>query len=205
MLTTEALRLIAITGDLSDGVDVLVERATLAVRGGATMLQVRLKDAAPRSIVQVTRRLIAAVDVPVIVNDRADIALAAGAAGVHLGADDLPPAMVRRLAPSFIIGASVGSDTEVALAQGADYVGIGPAFSTSTKLDAGSALGPAEVARLARLCSPLPAVAVGGITELRAAELSAEHDVAGIAVVRAIFGADDPEGAARALRAAIGR
>ena len=105
------------------------------------MVQVRAKQASSRELLEIVRRLVAALSVPVIVNDRADIAIMGGAAGVHLGPDDLPVAAVRALAPrSFIIGASLGSGEELASARGADYVGIGPAFATPSKADAGPPL-----------------------------------------------------------------
>jgi thiamine-phosphate pyrophosphorylase len=197
----DCLRLVAITDDLRDGTDGLVGRAAAAVRGGATMVQLRLKNIDPRELVQVARALVRALPVPVVVNDRADIALAAAAAGVHVGVDDLPASALRAVVPAgFIIGASVGSDAEVPFAMGADYVGIGPVFSTTSKPDAGDAIGAAEFARLARLTG-LPAVAIGGIdaTNCRTV-LAAGAD--GVAVIRAIFAASDPERAAQALLSA---
>jgi thiamine-phosphate pyrophosphorylase len=198
-----ALTLLAITDDLRDGRAGLVARAEAAVRGGATMVQLRLKDVDGRTLVEVARELVAALSVPVLVNDRADVALAAGAAGVHLGADDLPPRALRRVVPDgFVIGASVGSDAELPQAEGADYVGIGPVFATASKSDAGDAIGVAEFARLAALTG-LPAVAIGGITpENTPAVLAA--GACGVAVIRAVFGADDPSSAARSLRHASG-
>lgn len=204
MFDPELLRLLAITDDLRDGREGLVARARAAVRGGATMIQLRLKDADARTQVEVARALLAALppEVPLIVNDRADVALAAGAAGVHVGADDLPAAAVRRIAPEgFIIGASVGCDAEVEGARDADYVGIGPVFATGSKADAGEAIGIAEVARLAARCA-LPAVAIGGIDASTAAAVM-ESGVRGVAVVRAVFSATDPREAARAIRSAI--
>ncbi|HUQ80463.1 MAG TPA: thiamine phosphate synthase [Gemmatimonadaceae bacterium] len=198
----ESLRLIAITDDLRDGIDGLVRRSAAAVRGGATMVQLRLKDLDPRDLVIAARRLVAALAVPVIVNDRADIALAAGAAGVHVGTDDIPARALRGVVPpGFIIGASVGSDAEVADADGADYVGIGPVFATPSKPDAGAAIGIAEFVRLARRTG-LPAVAIGGIdaTNFRDALTAGAH---GVAVIRAIFAAPDVERAARALSFSI--
>ena len=146
-----ALVLVAITDSLRDGIDGLVSRATAAVEGGATMVQLRLKDEGPRTLVEVARALLRAVPrVPVLVNDRADVALAAGVHGVHVGVDDLAPAALRRIVPpAFIIGASVGSDDEVERASEADYVGIGPVYPTASKGDAGSAIG---VARFAEQC-----------------------------------------------------
>ncbi|MBA3259464.1 MAG: thiamine phosphate synthase, partial [Gemmatimonadales bacterium] len=137
------VRLMLVTDDaLLQGRD-LVELARAGVRGGVTSVQLRLKHASAREQAGLARALVAAVGVPVLVNDRPDIALAAGAAGVHLGSEDLPIALVRRIVPAgFVIGASVGSDTEAANAGGADYWGIGPWRASTTKGDAGSALGP---------------------------------------------------------------
>jgi len=197
-----SLRLVAITDNLRDGVDGLAARAAAAVRGGATMVQLRLKDADARTIVSAARRLVRDLAVPVIVNDRIDIALAAKAAGAHLGADDLPVAVARRIVPAgFIIGASLGSDAEAENARAADYVGIGPVFATGTKPDAGTAIGPAGFARLRALAS-VPSVGIGGISVDRAWEVIAAG-AAGVAVVSAVFGAGDPEEAARTLRHAL--
>jgi len=204
-MDARTLRLVAITDDLRDGAAGLLVRAQAAVRGGATMIQLRLKDADARTLVEVARSLVKALPagVPLVVNDRLDVALAAGAAGVHVGPDDLPAAAIRRLVPpQFLVGASVGTDAEIALAQGADYVGIGPIYDTVSKADAGSAIGPVTFARLARACM-LPAVAIGGLDAGNAAGVMIAG-AAGVAVIRAVMGSADPEAAARALRAAIG-
>jgi thiamine-phosphate pyrophosphorylase len=204
MLDPQILRLVAITDGAEDQRATLVERVMAAVRGGATSIQVRLKDTSAREVVDITRKLVTSVSVPVIVNDRADIALAAGAAGVHLGEADLPVSAVRRFAPSgFIIGASLGSEAELANAKTADYVGIGPIFGTASKGDAGRAIGTEGFARLAKL-GGLPAVAVGGISAETAGGLMAAG-AAGVAVINAIFSSGDPENSARALAAAIGK
>lgn len=204
MFDRALLRLVAITDDLRDGRDGLVGRAAAAVRGGATLVQLRLKDAEPRTLVEVALALVRGVPAPVVVNDRVDVALAAGAAGAHLGAGDLPVAAARAIAPpGFIIGASVGSDDEVAGAAGADYVGIGPVFATSSKDDAGSAIGVESLEWLAARCAR-PAVAIGGITADNAIDVMVAG-VDGVAAIREIFGAPDPARAARALRTAIGR
>ncbi len=203
MLDPKILRLIAITDEVEDQRATLVERVAAAVRGGATSVQVRLKSATPREVVEITRAILSKVSVPVIVNDRADIALAAGAAGVHVGEADLPVTAIRRFAPAdFIIGASLGGDAELANAKEADYVGIGPLFTTDTKDDAGKAIGIDGFRKLAAL-SGRPAVAVGGLTAERAAQVMAAGG-AGVAVVNAIFKGDDPERAARSIAAAIG-
>lgn len=176
------------------------------MRGGATLVQVRAKETGGRELLELVRHLVATLPVPVIVNDRVDIAVMGGAAGVHLGADDLPIAAVRALAPpSFIIGASLGSREELAVAEGADYVGIGPAFSSRSKLDAGVPLSREDINELQKLAG-VPAVAIGGITADNAPSLLEDcPSLAGVAAVSALFGAKDPGNAARILRAAIGK
>src|SRR5205814_2223206 len=204
MLDPKILRLVAITDDAEDRRATLVDRVAAAVRGGATSVQVRMKTAAPREVVEITRAIMSKVSVPVIVNDRADIAIAAGAAGVPVGQADLPVAAIRRLVhEDFIIGASLGSDAELTNAKDADYVGIGPVFGSDAKSDAGSAIGVEGFKRLAALVTH-PAVAVGGITADRALQ-SIVHGAAGVAVINAIFNADDPEIATRQIADAIGK
>ena len=204
MLDPKILRLVAITDDAEDQRATLADRVAAAVRGGATSVQVRLKSATSREVVEITRAIMSRVSVPVIVNDRADIALAAGAAGVHVGEADLPVAAIRRFAPAdFIVGASLGSDAELANAKDADYVGIGPVYGSDSKGDAGSAIGVDGFLRLAALVAR-PAVAVGGITADRALQITVAG-AAGVAVINAIFTADDPESATRAIAAAIGK
>ncbi|HKR09281.1 MAG TPA: thiamine phosphate synthase [Gemmatimonadaceae bacterium] len=204
MLDPRILRLVAITDDAEDHRPKLIDRVAAAVRGGATSVQVRLKTAAPREVVEITRAIMANVTVPVIVNDRADIALAAGAAGVHVGEADLPVIAIRRFAPTdFIIGASLGSDAELLNAKDADYVGIGPVFGSDTKADAGTAIGVNGFERLKGLVDH-PAVAVGGITADRAMQI-VMHGAVGVAVVNAIFSSEDPEQATREIATAIGK
>jgi thiamine-phosphate pyrophosphorylase len=196
------IRLIAITDHIRDGQDGLIARAAAAAHGGATCIQLRLKDVPAHDLVGVARELVRAVGVPVIVNDRADVAIAAGAAGVHLGAEDVPPSAIRKMAPAeFIIGASVGNDREVEYATGADYVGIGPFFATGSKDDAGAPLGREGFSRLAQAVG-LPAVAIGGVTAENAAAGIAAGAV-GIASIAGIFGSRDPAAAARRLWSAI--
>ena len=191
----------AITDDLRDGTEGLIARAAAAVRGGATSIQVRLKEATPREIVEVASAMVGALGVPIIVNDRADLALASGAAGVHVGPEDLPVKAVRRVVPpSFIIGASFGLDSEFENARHADYVGIGPVAATASKPDAGSAIGIDEFKRLAARV-PCPAVGVGGITPKIAAQLFAAG-AAGVAVMSAIFSVSDPERASSSFLSA---
>jgi thiamine-phosphate pyrophosphorylase len=197
-------RLIAITDDARDGRDGLVARAAAAVRGGATMVQLRLKHTDARTLVDIAQALVAALPVPVVVNDRADVAIASGAAGVHVGTDDIPVAALRRVVPpGFLIGASVGSESEAAQAAGADYAGIGPLHGSASKLDAGMAIGLDGFSRLATQAG-LPAIAIGGMT-IDTAGRAIQAGAVGIAVIAGIFAGSDPEGAARALREAIDR
>jgi thiamine-phosphate pyrophosphorylase len=199
-----SVRLIAITDSLRNGPRGLALRAAAAVAGGATMIQLRLKEESARSLVEIARILRAAVpEVPLIINDRADVALAAGADGVHVGVDDLSPAVLRRFVPAgFIIGASVGDDDEVDRAAGADYVGIGPVYATGSKADAGVAIGPQRFAQLARRCG-VPAVAIGGISSDTVADVMAAG-ASGVAVISALFGSTDPTQAALELISALG-
>ena len=179
-----------------------------AVGGGATMIQVRWKDGAPADVLQLTRALVAALPVPVLVNDRVDIALAAGAAGAHLGWDDAPLAALRPVVPpDFLLGISVGSPAEAARADAAaaDYWSVGPCFATPTKSDAGPALGPEGFAALARLAPEgIPVIGIGGITAANA-PLIIGAGATGVAVIGAVLAASDPQAAARELRAALAR
>lgn len=203
MIDVSILRLIAITDNIRDGREGLIARAAAAAHGGATCIQLRLKDVSGRDLVGVAKELVRAVGVPVLVNDRADVAIAAGAAGVHLGVDDVPAAAIRRIAPDgFIIGVSVGNDAEVENSAGADYAGVGPFFATASKGDAGKPLGPEEFARLAAAVG-LPSVAVGGVTAENAS-IPVAAGAAGIALIAGVFGSSDPAAAARRLRTAIG-
>lgn len=182
-----------------------LEACRRAAAGGATMIQVRWKDGAPRAIAELAAALVGALAVPVLVNDRLDIALAAGAAGAHLGWDDLPlPAARAAAPPGFVLGLSVGSAGEAARAARlpADYWSIGPCFATTTKADAGAPLGPAGFARLAATAPPgVPVIGIGGITAATAGALRTAG-AAGVAVAAAVLGATDPRAAAAAVRAA---
>jgi thiamine-phosphate pyrophosphorylase len=175
----------------------LLELGRAAEAGGATSLQLRLKRASARELVSAARAMVGALRIPVLVNDRPDIALAAGAAGVHLGSDDLPIAVVRAIAPpGFIIGGSVGSPEEAVAAAGADYWGIGPWRVTTTKADAGEGLGPEGFARLVALAGGRPCLAIGGV---RPADLPQVREAggAGVAVVSGILAESDVREAAK--------
>jgi thiamine-phosphate pyrophosphorylase len=191
------LRLMLVTDDaLVQGRD-LVALAVAAQRGGATSVQLRLKHADPRELAVAVRALRQALAVPVLVNDRADVAIAAGAAGVHLGPDDVPVDLVRRIVPpGFVIGASVGNPSEALSARPADYWGVGPWRETGTKHDAGQGLGPAGFRGIVDLAAGKPCVAIGGV---RPEDLPAvlEAGGRGVAVVSGILAAEDVESAAR--------
>lgn len=204
MVDADALRLVAITDSLRDGIDGLASRAAAAVRGGATMVQLRLPDESPRVLAEAARALRDAVPgVPLLVVDRADVALATGADGVHVASDGIRPAALRRVVPEgFIIGVSVGTEDDLARVPGADYAGIGPVFvAGSAGAGAGTAIGLERFRMLASQCG-VPAVAIGGIAPHTAGAVMAAG-ATGVAVISALFGAADPMQAARALRSAL--
>jgi thiamine-phosphate pyrophosphorylase len=186
----------------------LVGAALAAQSGGATAVQLRLKGTSAADYFRATTSLVAALAIPVYVNDRADIAWAAGASGVHLGQEDVPAAAVRTLfPPPFRIGLSVGSPQEAAKSMnaGADYWSVGPLYRTASKPDAGVPLGPEGFAALARLAPPgLPVIGIGGITVTNAAAVM-QAGAAGVAVIGAIFGAADVTQATRELRTVVER
>ena len=177
-----------------------------AVAGGVTLVQLRQKDGAPDAMVAAGRALqavLARLGIPLIVNDRAEVARAIGAAGVHVGQQDLPAAAARALlGPDAIVGLSVTCEADLAtfVPGVVDYVGLGPIFATGTKPDAAPPLGETRFATIRRRL-PCPVVAIGGISADNAARaIRAGAD--GVAVVSAVCGAADPRAAARALRAA---
>ncbi|NUR34937.1 MAG: thiamine phosphate synthase [Gemmatimonadaceae bacterium] len=203
VLDADVLRLVAITDSLRDGIDGLAGRAAAAVRGGATMVQLRLPDESPRVLAEAARALRDAVSgVPLLVVDRADVALATGADGVHVGSDGILPAALRRVVPDgFIIGVSVGADDDLVRVSGADYAGIGPVFVAGGASAGSGAIGVERFQVLAQQCG-VPAVAIGGIAPHTAGAAMAAG-AAGVAVISALFGAADPMQAARALRSAL--
>ncbi len=198
------VRLMLVTDDgVLAGRD-LVSVAQAAERGGVTSVQLRLKRQSAREQVVAARALVAALSIPVLVNDRPDVALAAGAAGVHLGPGDLSPHLARRIVPpDFIIGMSVGSQAESLLGGDADYWGVGPWRTTATKSDAGAALGADGFKAIVELAAGRPCIAIGGI---RSEDVPAVLDAggAGVAVVSGILGAPDVADAARRYAASFG-
>jgi thiamine-phosphate pyrophosphorylase len=206
MSLADQLRLMVLTDPaLLKGRDA-VDVCGRAAAAGATMIQVRWKDGGSAEIAELARSLVRALRVPILVNDRVDVALAAGAAGAHLGWDDLPLRAARDIAPpGFILGLSVGSADEAARARDlpADYWSLGPCFATATKPDAGPPLGAEGFSRLAALAPPgLPVIGVGGITAATAGVVR-RAGAAGVAVTAAVLGATDPARAAAAVLAAV--
>ncbi len=193
----DALRLMLVTDDaLLAGRDPLAVCAA-AVRGGVTSVELRLKRVPARELVAVARALVASLPVPVLVNDRPDVALAAGAAGVHLGPGDVTPTLARRvLGRAAIIGASVGLAAEADRARDADYWGVGPWRATGTKDDAGEALGEAGVRRILSLAGGTPCIAIGGVRPEDVGTLR-RLGCAGVAVAGGILGGEDVEERAR--------
>jgi thiamine-phosphate pyrophosphorylase len=177
-----------------------------ALSGGVTMLQLRDKQASARELFETGQRLLPLArryGVPLLINDRLDVALALGADGVHLGRGDLPLAAARRLAPGLILGYSVNrpEHLEHAEACGADYVGVGPVFATATKGDTAPVLGLEGLRRLVARAH-IPCVGIGGITLERAPAVRAAG-AAGVCVISAVLGEADVAAAARQLRAAL--
>jgi thiamine-phosphate pyrophosphorylase len=201
-------RLYAIVDPLDTGRDpIALARAMLA--GGARLLQLRLKSTATGALLataHAVRDLTAARGATFILNDRADVALACGADGVHLGQDDLPVAAARAiLGPDKRIGFSTHSETQLAAAReaGADYLAFGPIYATTSKSAADPVLG-CERLRAARALCTGPLVAIGGITTATAPlVLAAGADA--VAVIAALVRADDVERATAELLALIER
>ena len=183
--------------DLLDDKD-LAKTVEQAIQGGVTMVQVREKNLSTLEFFQVALVIKAVTDkydVPLIVNDRADIALAVDAAGLHVGQADLPLVVARKLlGPDKIIGVSAANLEEALLAQdqGADYLGIGAIFPTNTKDDADS-VSLAELKAIKAMVR-IPIVGIGGINGNNIHDVM-ETGVDGVAVVSAIIAAADPQAA----------
>ena len=208
-LSPDSLRLLVLTDHAlarpRDPVDVVAA----AIRGGATAVQLRMKGASAselRDIGAELRRITHEARVLLYVNDRADVAVAIGADGVHVGPNDPAVVDLRRVyGPGLRIGAST-DDPETARrleAEGADYLGCGAVFGTTTKDVGGEAIGPERLAAVAAAVS-IPVVGIGGIGPGNIARL-AGTGAAGVAVVGAVMAAPDPESAARELRSAVDR
>jgi thiamine-phosphate pyrophosphorylase len=181
-----------------------VELAELAIAGGADTIQFRQKSGATREMIRVAEQMQALcrrAGVTFMVNDRVDVAIATHADGVHLGQDDFPIPLARKLlGEEAIIGGSAGSMEEArkCLLEGADYIGFGPVYSTTSKEDAGPASGLGLLKQIVEAV-PLPIIAIGGIARDNI-PLVMKTGVHGIAVISAVCCQNDPAEAAKCLR-----
>lgn len=178
-----------------------------ALVGGAGVVQLRDKGASARELVELARALTGLCErfeARCVINDRLDIALASGAHGAHLGPDDVPMALARRVAPTLWLGGSAG-DAERARAlarDGADYLGCGALYDArASKPDASAPRGPKLIREVCEVVS-LPVIGIGGVELANAAEVIAAG-ATGVAVIRAVIAQPDPEQSARALMQAI--
>lgn len=198
------MRLYAVTDRAWTGKRTLYQQVEAALRGGVTCVQLREKALDEAAFLQEAKELCALCrryGVPFIVNDSVEIALACGADGVHVGQEDLAAGEVRRrVGEDMILGVSVHTVEEArrAVRDGADYLGLGAVFPTSTKADAD--VMPRETLRAIRGAVDVPTVAIGGISRGNLLQLSGSG-VDGAALVSAIFSAEDIEGTCRELRA----
>ncbi len=171
--------------------EVVLASVDAALAGGAPLVQLRTKEGSDRARYELALEVTARCHHArawCLVNDRADIALAAGADGVHLGDDDLPVAAVRAmLGPDLVVGATCRDPASArrAEAEGADYLGVGPAYATTTKAGLPEPIGPGGVGRVASAVD-IPVVAIGGVTCRRVGELL-EAGAHGVAVAGAAF------------------
>jgi len=181
-----------------------VELAELAIAGGADTIQLRQKDGATREMIRVAEQMQALckkASVTFMVNDRVDVAIASHADGVHLGQDDFPIPLARKLlGEEAIIGGSAGSIEEArkCLLEGADYIGFGPVYPTTSKEDAGPASGLGLLKQIVKAI-PLPIIAIGGISRDNT-PLVMKAGAHGIAVISAVCCQNDPAEAAKCLR-----
>lgn len=200
----DALRLYVLTDQVLQAGRDVESVVAAAIAGGATAIQLRWKVGPLSEAMragQALRALCRDTGVLFVVNDRVDLALVLGADGVHLGVKDLPvPAARDLLGDRMIIGYSPETIADAVEAEqsGADYLGIGPIFGTTTKADAGDAIGPGHLAAIVRAVS-IPVVGIGGITAGNAPSVIAAG-ANGVAVISAVVGASDVEAAARDLR-----
>lgn len=208
LVTDHSLTLAAAAGDESYG-QAMERIVSEAVGGGVTMVQLREKDLSTREFVQLALRLKKVLAhcsgpdghrVPLIINDRIDVALASDADGVHIGQSDMPYGLARRiLGPDRIIGLSVENLAQVEEADSldVDYIGVSPVFATPTKTDTAAPFGIQGLRRAVEM-SVHPTVAIGGMNARTAAEVM-DTGTDGIAVVSAIVGAPSPREAAAEL------
>ena len=182
--------------------DTLEEAVELAIKGGATIIQLREKDCTSREFYELAlsiKDITDAYEVPLIINDRLDIALAVHADGVHLGQSDIPVQVARNvMGPNCIVGATANTleKAKEAWQSGADYLGVGDVFGSATKNDT----KPVELKELKKICDTvkIPVVAIGGISK-KNIHLLKDTGVAGVAVISAVLGQTNITAAAEEL------
>ena len=181
----------------------LEEAVEQAILGGCSLIQLREKQSSSREFFEMAKRIKAITDryrVPLIINDRIDIALAVDAAGVHLGQEDIPAKEARRImGEEKVIGVSARTVelARKAVEDGADYLGVGAMFATNTKGNA-KVIGKEKLKEI-RAAVSIPIVAIGGINHSNAAQL-VDTGINGLAVVSSVIGASDIQAAARKMR-----
>ncbi|MEK4068510.1 thiamine phosphate synthase [Peribacillus sp. FSL R5-0717] len=186
----------------SIAIEELTKIIAQSVSGGVSIVQLREKNNSSLSFYEkasALKQLLNELSIPLIINDRVDIALAVGADGIHIGQDDLPLPVVKKMVPEdMIVGVSVSSLEEALEAErnGADYIGVGSVFPTKTKQDA-TLMALEDLGEICRGVS-IPAVAIGGITADNISALS-DSGLSGTAVVSAIMNADNPKTASESL------
>ncbi len=201
-LSKESMRLYAVTDRMWLGGNSLVEQVEECIRGGATFIQLREKDITFDEYVALAKEIKNVTDkyeIPFVINDDVDVAIACGADGVHVGQQDMQAADVRNKIGDKILGISAQTVEQAELAEkiGADYIGVGAVFSTSTKLDADAV----SYETLKAICDAvsIPVVAIGGITKDNIVQLKGSG-ANGVAVVSAIFAQDNIYEASKELR-----
>ena len=198
-LIREQLRLYLVTDPELCATSGLLETVRAAVQGGVTMVQLREKTATTREFLEEARALkalLAPHRVPLVINDRVDIALAVDAEGIHVGQTDMPVEQVRAVAPGRIVGLSITNAAQMSRADTklCDYLGVGPLYLQQTKANASTPLGVEGFAKL-RAMTDRPVMAIGGLKANNSAPvLAAGAD--GLAIVTGIVSADDPRAAA---------
>ncbi|WNY27000.1 thiamine phosphate synthase [Methanolapillus ohkumae] len=184
----------------------MTETIQASILGGATVIQLREKNVDSLTFYKMAQEILEwtkKYEIPLIINDRLDIMLASGADGLHVGQSDLPAAVARKLiGPDKILGVSVTTipEAKAAEADGADYLGVGAIFSTSTKNDA--AFVSIQTLKEIKNAVQIPVVAIGGISKGNMARLSGTN-IDGVAVVSAVMGSADPEKATEEIKSAF--
>lgn len=201
----EQLKLYLVT-DEKDSTEILLQKVEAAIKGGTTMVQLREKNMLGGQFYEKAlklKQLLNAYNIPLIINDRVDIALAVGADGVHVGQKDIPADVVRKMIPrDMILGVSAATvfDAEAAIRAGADYLGVGAIFPTGSKSDAKEI--EKEMLKEIVSLSQIPVVAIGGISTNNVYKL-ADTGIAGVSVISAILHHPNPQGQATTLRKMI--